>query len=145
MPVLRATALLFLLIRRWSVTGDLRPPSLPPVLSSHTERTPDHLPTEVQAPRSFLPRALAFTLLVLVGSVSYARALMGDAKQSAALGDVAGPGTFPAQVGPYARQREWGEHLPTGPLIFYWASYAATGGGSPVSVGVSPVLVRTTP
>jgi exosortase J len=43
-------------------------------------------------------------------------------------------------VGDYTLQRQWSERLLTGPIIFYWASYAPAGGGPPVSVGVSPVL-----
>jgi len=124
-----ATALLFYLIRRFSATGDLHPPALP-------------VPVDAAggpAPRSFAPRWAALALLLGIGSISYARALLHDHEVPHALSDPHALGNFPKQVGSYALQREWNEYLPTGPLIFYWADYQVPG-GPVVSVGISPVL-----
>jgi len=48
-------------------------------------------------------------------------------------------GQFPARIGGYTLSRSWNENLFSGPLIFHWAQYV-DGGGTPISVGVSPVL-----
>ena len=130
-----AAALLFFLIRRWSVNGDLKPPTLP--------RQPEL--AVAPAPSSFAPRWAALAALLLVGSVSYARAMLHDREAPHALSDPAAFGNFPKQVGGYTLQREWNEYLPGGPLIFYWADYKAAGSGESsdtpvVSVGISPVL-----
>ena len=59
-----ATALLFTLIQRLSPDGDLRPPRLPQEAAGEF------------APRTFVLRWAALALLVVLGSVSYARALV---------------------------------------------------------------------
>jgi exosortase J len=123
-----ATALLFTVIRRWSASGDLKPPTLP--------RQPE-LPA--RETRSFLPRWSALAVLLLLGSVSYARALLHDRAVPHALSNPGAQGKFPQQVGTYALQRTWNEYLPGGPLIFYWADYKSPE-GPVVSVGISPVL-----
>jgi exosortase J len=49
-------------------------------------------------------------------------------------------GQFPPHIGGYTLSRSWNEDLFSGPLIFHWAQYVPDGGGTPISVGVSPVL-----
>lgn len=49
-------------------------------------------------------------------------------------------GQFPARVGSYTLSRSWNEDLFSGPLIFHWAQYVPDGGGTPISIGISPVL-----
>ena len=49
-------------------------------------------------------------------------------------------GQFPARIGSYTLSRSWNEDLFSGPLIFHWAQYVPDGGGTPISVGISPVL-----
>ncbi len=131
-----ATILLFTLIQRLSPNGDLVPPRLPRV------ETPQ--PLQGRALRSFTLRWTAFALLLLLGSVSYARQLARDRRNNLA-GPAAVQQRFPKRVGNYTLQREWSESLPTGTLIFYWATYAPNpgtpaAGGPPIDVGVSPVL-----
>ncbi len=149
-----AAALLFTLIRRFSASGNLIPPALPrqaavPALAVKT---------------SFALRWGALLAVLLVGSVSYARAMMHSGEVTHALSDVTATGRFPKQVGAFTLRREWNEYLEGGALIFYWADYQATGaaaagaaaagavaagavaangeedGPTVISVGISPVL-----
>jgi exosortase J len=69
--------------------------------------------------------------LVLAHSDSYAAQRKTD--QSAL-------GQFPARIGSYTLSRSWNENLFTGPLVFHWAQYVPDGGGTPVSLGISPSL-----
>jgi exosortase J len=126
-----ATVLLFTLIQRLSLRGDLVPPKLEQVEAEGSLRGRDL--------RSFALRWSAFALLVLMGSVSYARGLVLHYQRVHGV-HVAVVQRFPKRVGSYTLQREWTESLPTGVLIFYWASYAPDGGGAPVAVGISPNL-----
>ena len=126
-----ATILLFTLIQRLSPEGDLVPPRLPQIEPS----------LRLQGPvlRSFTLRWAAFAILLLAGSVSYARQLIRQ-HQRVLAGPVEVPQRFPKRVGNYTLQREWSESLPTGTLIFYWASYAPDASGPNVEVGISPNL-----
>jgi exosortase/archaeosortase family protein len=168
-----ATALLFTLIQRLNPGGDLRPPKLvssgakaprylgasgqsvcEPTLADDEAVGEDGSPGGVGGLRSFWVRWGALALVVLVGSVSYARGLVRDFRTPVAKTDAAVLQRFPKHVGHYTLQREWNETLPTGTLIFYWADYAPDAGyaavddiGQPVddgsgvvSVGISPVL-----
>ncbi len=131
-----ATILLFTLIQRLSPNGDLIPPRLPNV------ETPQ--PLQGRSLRSFALRWAAFAVLLLLGSISYARQLVRDHRNNLADPAVVQQ-RFPKHVGNYTLQREWTESLTTGTLIFYWATYAPdagspAAGGPPVDIGVSPVL-----
>jgi exosortase J len=126
-----ATILLFTLIQRLNPNGDLVPPTLPRVESPQ--------PLRGAALRSFTLRWTAFALLVLLGSVSYARGLVRHYRRVHAAPAVVAQ-RFPKRVGSYSLQRVWTDSLPTGVLIFYWASYAPDAGGPPVAVGISPNL-----
>ena len=128
-----ATTLLFSIIRRFSATGDLRPPKL-----ALAPDAPDAQHSVV--PKSFLPRWFAFALLVVLGSLTYARAFMHIHEVPHVASDPNALGRFPKQVGTYTLEREWNEYLVAGPLIFYWADYRPAAGGPVVSVGISPVL-----
>jgi exosortase J len=144
-----ATVLLFTLIRRFSANGDLMPPALPRQVVA----------VRPDARGGFGLRAGALLVVLLVGSVSYARAMMHSGELTHALSDPTEEGRFPKQVGPFTLRRTWSERLQSnGALIFYWADYQAdpkVGGaavagtegpngqsdGPPVvSVGISPVL-----
>jgi exosortase J len=125
-----AAALLFTLIQKLGPTGDLWPPPLP----HEVDAAPNAL-----APRSFYLRWAAFALLIAAGSVSYARVVLDRHKTPVTSLDPAVMGQFPQQVGDFRLVNRWNETLVTGPLIFYWADYAS-GDGTTVSVGLSPVL-----
>jgi exosortase J len=126
-----ATVLLFTLIQRLSLRGDLVPPKLPQIVPGPR--------LQGRSLRSFVIRWSALALLLLVGSISYARQLVRQ-HQSGLGGPAVVQQRFPKRVGSYTLQREWTESLSTGTLIFYWAAYAPAGGGPPVQVGISPVL-----
>lgn len=124
-----ATLLLFAALFRWSPNRDLRLPSLV---------SPNQVLPPSSYARPFVRRCVAFALLIGVGSVSYARAMMRPANPSAAARDATG--VFPQQVGAYRLQREWNESLMTGPVVFHWGEYIQPGGGAVVAIGVSPTL-----
>jgi len=124
-----ATILLFSIIRRFSATNDLRPPALP--------QSPSRNAT---APASFFPRWIALLLVLMVGSITYARALVQQYRAPQGAVDPSVLGVFPQQVGNYTLQRRWNEYIGSGTVLFYWADYRPAAGGSTVSIGVSPVL-----
>lgn len=123
-----ATVLLFALLQRWSPRRDLRLP-LPVV--------PPATPADLTKPRRLVMRQLAFAFLIVVGSVSYARAMILKPKSVSASAKLA---LFPTHVGNFTLQRSWDESLETGVVIFHWAQYTRAGGGPAVSIGVSPNL-----
>ena len=93
-----ATFLLFTVILRLSPTGTLRPPPLP------APKT-----TETETPRSFLPRLAMFALVIAIGSISYARALIANHNAPQTITDPKALGHFPAQVGHYKLDHAWNE------------------------------------
>ncbi len=124
-----ATVLLFTVLLRWSPRRDLRLPS---------PAVPEVAPGELSRPRSFATHCVAFAVLIGLGSVSYARAMIRASSAPSAQNRQSG--VFPARVGAYRLQREWNETLQTGTLVFHWAEYTQADGGAAVSIGVSPTL-----
>ena len=96
------------------------------------------------APASFslYSRLAALALIAIFGSYSFANAIVRNRKFAATSGheDQNALGKFPQQIGNYTLVRSWNENLITGPIIFHWAEYAPTGGGTHISIGISPVL-----
>jgi len=93
--------------------------------------------------RSFYPRFFAMLCLVVFCSVGVARAYIhqhSPGYEARLKADETAPGQFPAHVGIYKLSRTWNENLITGPLIFHWAEYAPEGGGTHISLGVSPLM-----
>src|SRR6201996_9613353 len=124
-----ATILLFTVLLRWSPRSDIAQPPSPEPLP---------LSSDVSWSRSLATRCVAFAVLIALGGVSYARAMMR--RSSAPTVQNQSTGVFPVQVGEYRLQREWNETPETGALVFHWAQYTPAGGGPAVSIGVSPVL-----
>ena len=124
-----ATLLLFTALLRWSPRPDLR---IPPLRDNIQPQAVGFLG------QSFIRRCVAFALLIAMGSVSYARAMLRptDLRSATILGNDA----FPRQIGSYKLQREWNESLMTGVVLFHWAEYTQLGGGPVVAIGVSPTL-----
>jgi exosortase J len=95
-----------------------------------------------QAFRDGAPRVGAYALLVtlglivLIGCVSAARANAAVRQSAATIVAV----RFPQRLGNYTLVRTWDETLTTGTVVYDWAGYAPAGGGTPISIGVSPVL-----
>src|SRR5215469_9801033 len=104
-----ATVLLFALLLRWSPQRDLRLPSAAPAnsVSGMTMKSP-----------SFIPRCIAFAVLIALGSVSYARSMMRTSPPRVLQNR--STGIFPVRIGEYRLQREWNEALATGVVVFHW-------------------------
>jgi exosortase J len=117
------------ILLRWSPRKDLKLPSLP-------------VPTIVSGKRSrslsLTTRCVALVVLLALGSVSYARAMMRS--KSGISAENRQTGVFPVRVGEYRLQREWNETVATGVVVFHWAEYTRVGDGPVVSIGVSPNL-----
>jgi exosortase J len=123
-----ATILLFSLLQRWSPQRSLRLPAL-------TEDPP----RKSEPPRGPMrARYLGFAVLIGIGSISYARAMMRSTSSAIAHAEMIN--TFPQQVGEYRLQREWDETMVTGQVVFHWAEYREAGSNADVSIGVSPTL-----
>ena len=109
------------------------------------QTTPVH--SNIAAPpvlrASLYPRLALLVLIAVFGCVGVTRATIHERQRAAAAGPLDRRdtlGQFPQQVGAYTLVRSWNENLLTGPVIFHWAEYAPAGGGTHISIGVSPVL-----
>jgi exosortase J len=114
--------------------------------------SPAEIKTQEREPGAFgasaagnaLPlRFAAMLVLVLFSCYGVARAYVlahNDNYVAQTKTDQNAPGQFPARIGNYSLARSWNENLFTGPLIFHWAQYVPDGGGTPVSLGVSPSM-----
>ncbi len=114
-------------------------PGAPGTRQSH-RRLPGFTGSESPIPSlsSLYLRYAAMALFTAIGAISVARARAAALK--IAPQDASVLGTFPAQVGPYKLARSWNEYTTAGPLIFQWADYAPSAGGTHIAVGISPVL-----
>jgi len=73
--------------------------------------------------------------IMLAGCAGLARAAAAhpSARESAAV-------QFPSRLGSYSLVRSWNETVATGQVVYLWAEYSPAGGGTPVAIGVAPVL-----
>jgi exosortase J len=130
---LLGTFLLFYVVRRLSESpGQIKPPAINSLPSAGPARG-----------SSFYPRFAAMLALVLFSGYGVARAYVlahSDSYAAQRKTDQNAPGQFPARIGNYSLSRSWNENLFTGPLVFHWAQYVPDGGGTPVSLGISPSL-----
>ena len=130
---LLGTFLLFYVVRRLSESpGQIKPPAMMSMA----------LPRPVTG-SSFNLRFAAMLVLVLFSCYGVARAYVNshsDSYEAQMKTDQDALGQFPARIGSYTLARSWNENLFTGPLIFHWAQYVPVNGGTPVSLGISPVL-----
>jgi exosortase J len=130
---LLGTFLLFYVVRRLSESpGQIKPPAMKltpvggPATGSHLNA-----------------RLAAMAVLVLFSCVGVARAYVRAHSSDYVTqlkADENAPGQFPARVGGYTLSRAWNENIFSGPLVFHWAEYVPDGGGTHISLGVSPVL-----
>ena len=91
-------------------------------------------------PASFLPRFAALTILVALGMFGVVNAWMAPGPSAELKADETALGQFPETVGKFTLARRWNESLLTGALLFHWAEYAPSDGGSHIAIGISPVL-----
>ncbi len=82
----------------------------------------------------------AFSLLIALGLLGVVQVLTDKGPSAELRADETALGQFPQTAGRYTLARRWNETLITGTLLFHWAEYAPEGGGTHVSIGVSPVL-----
>jgi exosortase/archaeosortase family protein len=153
---LLGTFLLFYVVRRLSESpGQIKPPAMNPMAlpapaggggrggSQGGDDGWDSGDSGDSGRRSFYPRFLAMLVLVLFSCYGVAKAYVRthtDAYAAQRKADEKALGQFPARIGSYTLSRSWNEDLFSGPLIFHWAQYVPDGGGTPISVGISPVL-----
>ena len=90
--------------------------------------------------RSVALRFGAMALLIIFGGSRLVHGLAQARTVRAVYPDEKLLGRFPQQIGSYTLVRSWNESLPAGALIYHWAEYAASGDGTHVAIGVSPVL-----
>ena len=140
---LLGTFLLFYVVRRLSESpGQIKPPAI----SSAGEGSAIDWGSGNSGGsggRSLYLRFAAMLVLVLFSCYGVARAYVhahSDSYASQMRSDQNAPGQFPPRVGSYTLSRTWNENLFTGPLVFHWAQYVPADGGTPVSIGISPVL-----
>jgi exosortase J len=133
---LLGTFLLFHVVRRLSESpGQIKPP----VMDS---RSSPRLVGRVVSP-TFSFRFAAMLVLVLFSCYGVARAYVYTHSSSYVArmkADENSPGQFPARIGNYTLSRSWDENIFGGPLVFRWAQYVPPNGGTPISLGISPVL-----
>ena len=128
---LAATVLLFTVIHRLGETpGRIKPPAL--------DRS-----SALASPNFFRVRMTAMFLIAIFGCYGFAHAVASTraaASTVQAQRDHTNPGQFPSQIGSYKLSRFWDEHLFTGALLYHWADYAPTDGGTHIVLGVAPLL-----
>jgi exosortase J len=130
---LLGTFLLFYVVRRVSESpGQIKPATVIPAPVAGSSMG-----------RPFYLRFAAALALVLFSCYGVARAYVlthtgSYAAQTKA--DENAPGQFPARIGSYTLSRSWNENIFGGPLVFHWAQYVPADGGTPISLGISPVL-----
>jgi exosortase J len=89
----------------------------------------------------FYTHAAAMSVLVAAGLFGVARGVLAPGPSTELRADETAMGQFPETVGYYNLARRWNENLIGGALLFHWAEYApASGNGSHIQIGVSPVL-----
>jgi exosortase J len=126
-----ATFLLFTVIHR------LRDARHPNALEAAV--VPEHVGIRDLAPRMRVAQLAAMATIVLIGCAGLAvgrAASLPSSTSAVAEADK----RFPPRLGNYALLRSWNEALTTGPVVYVWAQYAPVGGGTPISIGVSPAL-----
>jgi len=127
------TFLLFYVVRRLSESpGKIKPPTLNPVSLPN--------PAMGQSSRLWFAAMLVLVSFSCYGVASAYVRSHGSTYAAQMKADETALGQFPARIGSYTLSRSWNENLFSGPLLFHWAQYMPPNGGTPVSVGVSPVL-----
>ena len=128
---LLATILLFTAIHHLRDTQKLK--------ASETKGIPICDDGQATGPRIRYARLAAMTAIAVFGCVEFAQARTTTPLPNARVAVLAQQ-RFPQRVGTYTLVRSWNEALDTGPVVYVWAEYAAANGGTPISLGVSPLL-----
>jgi exosortase J len=80
----------------------------------------------------------AMGALVLVAGAGLARTVAAQPSADTIADAMAS--RFPSQLGSYTLVRSWNETITTGQVVYLWAEYSPADGGTPVAIGVSPLL-----
>lgn len=103
------------------------------------------IPIEMGGPDELGPTRTQYFRLAAMG-VAAIVGCSGLARANAAINPYRGPSAnavtaeFPARLGDYTLVRTWNETAVVGPIVYEMAQYAPAGGGTPITVGVSPGL-----
>ena len=128
---LTATVLLFTVIHRLGETaGRIKPSAL------------NQAPPVFAGPRFLQLRMSAMFLIAIFGCYGFAHAYANTRAVASVVQRQHDQsiGQFPAQIGNYKLTRSWDDHLFTGALLYHWADYAPTDGGTHIILGVAPLL-----
>jgi exosortase J len=126
-----ATLLLFAVVHRLRDSGGPNPAQAQPV--------PEPATPQGRPSRNRYAQLAAMAATVVLGCTGLARANAATNPYAIAVADVP-PAQFPQRIGNYALVRSWNETLVTGPVAYVWAEYAPADGGTPITLGISPVL-----
>jgi exosortase J len=127
-----ATLLLFAVIHRLRDAGN--PNGL------ETAAVPEQGVSSGLTSRAQVARLAAMGATVLLGWAGLAQAHAAIYPSSVTLADAAAE-RFPSRLGNYTRVRTWKDEIsPAGPVAYFWAQYAPENGGTPIAIGVSPIL-----
>jgi exosortase J len=88
--------------------------------------------------RTGYARLAAMAVIVLLGCTGLARAIT-TTHTPITLADTATV-QFPLRLGNYTLVRSWNETQFAGPVVYAWAQYAPADGGTPIALGISPLL-----
>jgi exosortase J len=95
--------------------------------------------TQKDSPRVRYARLAAMAAITLIACAGLARA-------NAIHPNLASPNTaakaFPPRLGNYTLVRSWNETLLSGAVIYNWGQYVPADGGTPIALGISPVLLH---
>ena len=90
-------------------------------------------------PRSQYARLTAMGVIAFLSCVGLLRANATIRPSTVSAADAEAQ-RFPPRLGNYTLVRSWNETLTAGPIVYVWAQYTPVGGGTPIALGVSPVL-----
>jgi len=127
-----ATLLLFAVIHRLRDASE--PNALEAPVAPEQGGDSDHAPTVRYA------QLVAMGAIVLLGYAGLTRANAALLPSSANAVAGAAAKRLSPRLGNYTLVRSWNETLDTGMVVYVWAQYAPPDGGTPVAIGVSPVM-----
>jgi exosortase J len=128
---LLATLILFAVIHR------LRGVKIPSGFESATGSERGNLPE--RKANALYAQLAAMGVIVLLGCGGLARANAATNPYTVTLTGTAAE-QFPPRLGDYTLTRSWTETQLAGSVVYVWAEYTPTDGGTPITLGISPVL-----
>ena len=99
---------------------------------------PSRVPYQEGRPAIEYWRLGAMAAVVIVGCVGAAHAVAAGNLFATKSADVSAI-HFPEHIGDYVLARTWNEGPPSEPVVYVWAQYVPSDGGTPIAIGVSPL------